>query len=149
MLKILSCKSLIIFFVLAFFFLFSYRLSEIYCPGSESGCFMAIIVTVISSLAVFIPFCMNYDKKTSIFLSAIMIGVLMRVLITLVGVVAVSYFAKEERVWFLRWLCGFYLISLVLETSLVVYFFKKHLFRKEGSSEDDDSSAFSCKYESS
>lgn len=109
---------------------------------------MAIILTIISGSAGITLLCLNYDKKMIVFLSAIMTGVFIRVLLTVVGVVAVSYFAKETRVWFLRWLCGFYLLSLVLETSLVIYFFKMHLFRKEGSSEDDDNSAFS-RYQSS
>ena len=147
--KLFSLKLFILVFLLAFAFFFCYRISETYGPASQSGCVKAIILTVTAAVAGILPAIFTYThNKTRVFLTAIMIGAIIRMLITAAGVLVVIYVLKEQRSWFLGWSAGFYLFFLALDTSFVVYFLNKRHNLNKGI-EIDANAVLAGKYESS
>lgn len=147
--KLLSLKFFVLIFLLAFVFVFCYRISETYGLESQSGCAKAIILTISAAIAGFLPVIFTYaHNKTRVFFAGILIGAVVRMLITVSGILAVIYLFKEHRAWFLGWTGVFYLFSLVLETGFVVYFLNKRHNQTKGI-EIDGIGVFTGKYESS
>ena len=147
--KLFSLKLFILVFLLAFAFFFCYRISETYGPESQSGCVKAIILTVTAAVAGILPVIFTYThNKARVFFTGIMIGAIIRMLITAVGVLVVIYVLKEQRSWFLGWSAGFYLFFLALDTSFVVYFLNKRHNLNKGI-ELDANAVLAGKYESS
>jgi hypothetical protein len=148
-LKSLFLKLVLLISVLAFAFVFCYRISQAYGPSSQSGYIKAMILTVFAGIAGLLPVIFTYThKKVRVFFAAIMIGTVIRMFITAVGILLVIYLLKEQRTWFLGWSAGFYLFFLALDTCFVVYFLNKRHNHNKGS-ETDGNAVLIGKYESS
>ena len=140
---------MILIFLLAFGFTFCYRVSETYGPASQSGCVNAIILTVSAAIAGFLPVIYTRThKQTGVFFAGVLIGAMVRMLITASGILVVIYLLKEHRSWFLGWSAGFYLFFLALETGVVVYLLNKRHKDNKGTVTDVNA-VFAGKYESS
>lgn len=108
-----------------------------------------MVLTVLAAVAGILPVIFTYThNKARVFFTGIMIGAIIRMLITSVGILVVIYLIKEPRSWFLGWSAGFYLFFLALDTSFVVYFLKKRHNQNKGT-EIDGNAVLAGKYESS
>lgn len=146
--KLISWRSLIILILLSFLLVFSYRWSEQYGTESQRACALAMRLTLIASVLGLLPLLLTRKRNRHILFSGILIGAMLRVLITASGVLFVSIKVLELRTWFFGWAAGYYLLFLVLETVLAVTLLHNNEYQNEGSDLNDNGIDFS-KYESS
>ena len=148
-LKFFSWKLFVLLFLIVFGFAFCYRVSETYGPASKSGCVNAIILTVSAAIAGFLPVIYTRThEKAGVFFASVLIGAMVRMLITAAGILVVIYLLKQQRAWFLGWTAGFYVFFLALETGFVVYLLNKRHNENKGTVSDVNA-VFAGKYESS
>ena len=126
----------------------SLRFSEQHGQMARSGCLKAIGLSVFAAIAGIIPFLVSKKKNVNKLFISLIIGAVIKVLLTGIGVVVITVIAaKEQRYWFLVFTAVFYLLFLVIETSEAVFCVRKLEF--ENDNESVKNKHDSCRYESS
>lgn len=123
--KLLSAKAVILCVVMAFMFAFVYRICEQHSEEARQACSLAIWLNIFAGLMGLIPAAMVTDSGTFAFFMAFLAGAVLRVVITIAGILAVITFAAPDRTCFLSITGAFYVIILVLETAFGVKVLKK------------------------
>jgi Na+/phosphate symporter len=126
----------------------SLRISEQHGPMAKKGCVLAVVLSIFAAAMGLIPFLVSKKKKAAKLFMSLIIGAIIRVTLTVMGVVLITVIAaKEQRFWFLVFTAVFYLLFLGVETVEVVCCIKKLEF--ENDNESDKNGHDSCEYEPS
>ena len=118
--KLISWKSLVLIVMLAFLLALSYRLSEQFGEESQAACAKAIKLTVLAGIFGILPVLIFRNSKRHIVFAGILSGALLRLMVTIAGIIIIRIQAHELNAWFLGWAAGFYMLFLVLETAIGV-----------------------------
>lgn len=123
--KLLSAKAVILCVVMAFMFAFVYRICEQHSEEARQACSLAIWLNIFAGLMGLIPAAMVTDSGTFAFFMAFIAGAVLRVVITIAGILAVITFAAPDRACFLSITGTFYIIILIVETAFGVKVLRK------------------------
>jgi hypothetical protein len=123
--KLLSAKAVILCVVMAFMFAFVYRICAQHSEMARQACSLAIWLSVFAGIMGLIPAAMVIDSGTFAFFMAFLAGAVLRVIITIAGILAVITLVAPDRTWFLSITGTFYIIILVVETAFGVKVLRK------------------------
>ena len=123
--KFLSWKVLLLCFMLAFIFAFTYRICEQHGLEARQACFWAIWLNAVAGLFGLVPASLVSDQGSFAFFIAVIVGAAMRIVITACGIILIILLIEPSRVWFLSVAGGFYLVILVIETAFGVKVLRK------------------------
>jgi len=115
--KFLSCKMLLLCFVVSFIFAFTYRICEQHGLEARQACFWAIWLNSIAGLLGLIPASLVSDQGSFAFFIAVIVGAAMRVVVTVGGIILIILVFDPDRVWFLSVAGGFY--AVILEKAII------------------------------
>lgn len=118
--KFLLWKLLLLCFVLAFIFAFTYRICEQYGFQARQACFWAICLNAVAGLFGLVPVSLVSDPGRFAFFIAVIVGAAMRFVFTVGGIILIILLIEPSRVWFFPMVGGFYLVILVVETAFGV-----------------------------
>ncbi len=123
--RLLSAKAVVLCLVMVFMFAFVYRICEMHSEQARQACSLAIWLNVFAGLMGLIPATIVTDSGTFTFFMAYLAGAIVRVIITIAGILAVITLASPDRAWFLSIAGTFYVIILVVETAFGVKVLRK------------------------
>jgi hypothetical protein len=103
---------------------FVYRLSEAGGVHVSRACFVAIVTSVVAGVCSLYPICKSWGRDVYSVLIGVMIGAVVRLLITGVGVAIITFFTATHRSWFIVFLGVYYIAFMVADTWLALWVLK-------------------------